>query len=65
MEDIVIIGAGGHAKVCYEIAESMNQWSEITILDDKCEENVKYERYKISQRHKAKKNRSQSFCGSL
>lgn len=34
---LVIIGAGGHAKVCYEIAESMNQWSEITILDDKSE----------------------------
>ncbi|MFW3505750.1 acetyltransferase [Aerococcus viridans] len=34
---LVIIGAGGHAKVCYEIAESMNQWSEITILDDKPE----------------------------
>lgn len=34
---LVIIGAGGHAKVCYEIAEFMNQWSEITILDDKSE----------------------------
>lgn len=34
---LVIIGAGGHAKVCYEIAESMDQWSEITILDDKLE----------------------------
>ncbi|MGH2110168.1 acetyltransferase [Aerococcus urinaeequi] len=34
---LIIIGAGGHAKVCYEIAEFMNQWSEITILDDKSE----------------------------
>jgi len=31
---LVIIGAGGHAKVCYEIAVAMEEWSEIIILDD-------------------------------
>jgi len=31
---LVIIGAGGHAKVCYEIAQKMNQWSNFIFLDD-------------------------------
>lgn len=33
-EKLVIIGAGGHAKVCYDIAKLMDQWNEIIILDD-------------------------------
>lgn len=33
-ETLVILGAGGHAKVCYEIAIEMNQWKEIIVLDD-------------------------------
>lgn len=31
---LVIIGAGGHAKVCYEIALKMNRWQNIYVLDD-------------------------------
>lgn len=33
-DTLVMLGAGGHAKVCYDIALAMNQWSEIVILDD-------------------------------
>lgn len=33
-EQLVIIGAGGHAKVCYDIAKLMNQWNKIILLDD-------------------------------
>src|SRR5699024_3141843 len=36
-ETLVIIGAGGHAKVCYEIAKKMNQWTNFIFLDDKLE----------------------------
>ncbi|MGF3141085.1 acetyltransferase [Facklamia sp. P13064] len=36
---LVIIGAGGHAKVCYEIALLMNKWDTIIILDDNLENN--------------------------
>lgn len=32
---LVIIGAGGHGRVCAEIA-SMNGYSDISFLDDKC-----------------------------
>ena len=32
--NLVIIGAGGHAKVCYDIAQLMNKWNKIIILDD-------------------------------
>jgi len=31
---LVLIGAGGHAKVCYDIAQKMEKWSEIIVLDD-------------------------------
>ncbi len=31
---LVMLGAGGHAKVCYEIAVAMDQWEQIIILDD-------------------------------
>lgn len=31
---LVMLGAGGHAKVCYDIAKEMKQWDEIIILDD-------------------------------
>lgn len=31
---LVIIGAGGHAKVCYDIAKLMNVWNEFIFLDD-------------------------------
>jgi len=31
---LVLIGAGGHAKVCFNIAQKMNQWDEIIVLDD-------------------------------
>jgi len=30
----VLIGAGGHAKVCYDIAEKMEKWDNILVLDD-------------------------------
>lgn len=30
---LVMIGAGGHAKVCYDIAQLMNKWDKIVILD--------------------------------
>lgn len=33
-EQLVIIGAGGHAKVCYDIAQLMKKWEKIVILDD-------------------------------
>lgn len=31
---LVMIGAGGHAKVCYDIAELIGDWEEIIVLDD-------------------------------
>ncbi|MGY3703531.1 hypothetical protein BW731_09115 [Vagococcus martis] len=34
MEELIIIGSGGHGKVCAEIAESMNKWKTIRFLDD-------------------------------
>lgn len=34
---LVIVGAGGHAKVCYDIAKLMNHWDNIIILDDNSE----------------------------
>jgi len=33
-KNLVIVGAGGHAKVCYDIAEKMNKWDKILVLDD-------------------------------
>lgn len=33
-KNLVMIGAGGHAKVCYDIAQLMNKWDEIIVLDD-------------------------------
>ncbi|WP_124059213.1 acetyltransferase [Vaginisenegalia massiliensis] len=36
---LVIIGAGGHAKVCYEIAKLLNCWRNIIFLDDCLENN--------------------------
>ncbi len=34
MRNLIIIGAGGHGKVCLDIALKMNQWQEIYFLDD-------------------------------
>ena len=34
MKNLIIIGAGGHVKVCLDIALKMNQWQEIYFLDD-------------------------------
>lgn len=34
MKRLIIIGAGGHGKVCAEIAKDMNNWTEIYFLDD-------------------------------
>lgn len=34
MNKLLIIGAGGHGKVCAEIAKKMNKWDEIAFLDD-------------------------------
>ena len=31
---LVIIGAGGHGKVCANVAEDMNLWDDIVFLDD-------------------------------
>lgn len=31
---LVMLGAGGHAKVCYEIAREMKKWDEVIVLDD-------------------------------
>lgn len=36
-DQLVIIGGGGHAKVCYEIAIEMDRWNKIIILDDHSE----------------------------
>lgn len=36
---LVLIGAGGHAKVCYEIAKLMDLWREIIVLDDNTQNN--------------------------
>ncbi|MFL2140595.1 acetyltransferase [Ruoffia sp. FAM 26254] len=41
---LVILGAGGHAKVCHEIAEKMNKWSNIIFLDD----NLSNQSFKIT-----------------
>lgn len=34
MKNLVIIGAGGHGKVCLEIALKMNMWNKIVFMDD-------------------------------
>lgn len=34
MKKLMIIGAGGHAKVCIELAEKTNEYSKIDLLDD-------------------------------
>ena len=34
MSKLLIIGAGGHAKVVVEIALMMNKWKKIACLDD-------------------------------
>lgn len=34
MNNLIIIGAGGHGKVCLDIALKMHQWNEIYFLDD-------------------------------
>lgn len=34
MKELLIIGAGGHGKVCYSIARQMNLWDNIFFLDD-------------------------------
>lgn len=34
MNNLIIIGAGGHGKVCLDIALKMNQWNGIYFLDD-------------------------------
>lgn len=41
---LVIIGAGGHGKVVYEIANQQKIYSEIVFLDDKWAENIKTNR---------------------
>ena len=38
-ETLVLLGGGGHAKVCYEIAISMNKWKTIIVLDDNSDNN--------------------------
>jgi sugar O-acyltransferase (sialic acid O-acetyltransferase NeuD family) len=34
MKDLLILGAGGHGKVCISVAKSMNLWENIYFLDD-------------------------------
>lgn len=34
MKNLVIIGAGGHGKVCLEVSLRMGKWSNISFLDD-------------------------------
>lgn len=34
MSGLLIIGAGGHGKVCADIAERMGKWDEIAFVDD-------------------------------
>ncbi|ALF28496.1 hypothetical protein RN88_08445 [Streptococcus intermedius] len=34
LNKLVILGAGGHAKVCYDIACLMGKWKKIVFLDD-------------------------------
>lgn len=41
MKRLIIIGAGGHGKVCAEIAKDMNCWDEICFLDDSFPKNKK------------------------
>jgi sugar O-acyltransferase (sialic acid O-acetyltransferase NeuD family) len=33
-DNLIIIGAGGHGKVCADIAIRMNRWKDISFLDD-------------------------------
>ena len=39
---LLIIGAGGHGKVCADIAEKMNRWDEIVFADDHPPEKFPY-----------------------
>lgn len=41
MSRLIIIGAGGHGKVCAEIASDMEKWDEICFLDDSYPEKKK------------------------
>lgn len=42
MRKLLIIGAGGHGKVCADIAEKMGQWKEIVFADDHPAEGFPY-----------------------
>lgn len=33
-DKLLIVGAGGHGKVCIDVAEQMNLWEEIKLIDD-------------------------------
>lgn len=35
MRELIILGAGGHGKVCAELAERLGRWQRIFFLDDK------------------------------
>lgn len=39
MRKLLIVGAGGHGKVCLDIAVKMSQWDEIAFIDDNPEMN--------------------------
>lgn len=47
MKNLIIIGAGGHGKVCAEIAKDMGQWDEIFFLDDSYPKNKNCLDFKI------------------
>lgn len=46
-KDLIIIGAGGHGKVCAELASDMGKWENIFFLDDVYPEKNKCLTYKI------------------
>lgn len=39
-KDLIIIGAGGHAKVCIDVAEDVGLWENIYLLDDNREDEI-------------------------
>lgn len=41
MKKLIILGAGGHGKVCANIAKDMRKWDEIVFLDDRFSEITK------------------------
>ena len=47
MNNLLIVGAGGHGKVVVEAAAAMNKWGKIAFLDDNYQSDVQHHDYPV------------------